>query len=269
MQGLTIDEKKIRGAVRSGIPLTITTHVLPHEVELYIGQVIAIFLQEVRREELQDYLVYCVQELAVNAKKANTKRVYFRERGLDLANPRDYEEGMRSFKEDTFSNLSHYLRLQKEQDLYIKLILQIKNSDITIEVRNNVTISAAEMNRIQQKMNWEHDDMKPLEDLLDDSEGAGLGLAILVQMLKKMSLGADSFTIGSTEKETIARICIPMDKEMVANFTALSAAIVAQVDSLPSFPENINRIQQLIRQPDANIVTIARKISMDPAITAH
>jgi putative nucleotidyltransferase with HDIG domain len=107
-----------------------------------------------------------------------------------------------------------------------------------------------------------------LGQILDDSEGAGLGLAILVLMLKKIGLDQHSFPIGSTEKETIARIRIPMDRGVVESFAALSATIVANVNSLPRFPENILRVQQLIRQPNADMGAIARKIAMDPAITA-
>ena len=148
LQILAVDEAKIRKAVQSGIPLTITTYTLPHEVEIYIEEVIAVFLRQVYREELKDYIVYCVQELAVNAKKANTKRVYFMERGLDLANPKDYQDGMASFKEDTLGNIAHYLKLQKENGLYIKLVLQIRNNLINIEVRNNVIITKTELARI-------------------------------------------------------------------------------------------------------------------------
>ncbi|WP_342632991.1 hypothetical protein [Leadbettera azotonutricia] len=74
---LVVDEAKVKKAVQSGIPLTVTTFTLPHEIEMYIEQVIAVFLKQVDQEKLKDYIVYCVQELAVNAKKANTKRVYF------------------------------------------------------------------------------------------------------------------------------------------------------------------------------------------------
>jgi hypothetical protein len=88
-QELTVDAGKIRKAVQAGIPLTITTYTLPHEIEVYVEQVLETFLREVGQEKLKDYLVYCVRELAVNAKKANTKRVYFMERGLDLQNPDD------------------------------------------------------------------------------------------------------------------------------------------------------------------------------------
>jgi putative nucleotidyltransferase with HDIG domain len=271
VQEMTVDETKVKKAIQSGMPLTITTYTLPHEIDIYIEHVIEIFLKQVDKENLMSYIVYCVQELAMNAKKANTKRIYFMERGLDLTNPKDYKEGMSSFKEDTLVNIGHYLQLQKEKGLYVRLVLQIKQNVIHIEVRNNVTITKTELIRIHDKLarSRQFDSLEDaLDQVLDDSEGAGLGLVIMVLMLKKIGLNEDSFDITSNEKETIARILIPMDTVMVENLSVLSASIVDCVNSLPQFPENILLVQKLIGDPKAEIANIARKISMDPAITA-
>src|SRR5215469_8405847 len=110
---LVVDEEKIKKAIQSGLPLTITTYTLPREIEIYIEQVIEVFLKQTNQLKLKDYIVYCVQELVVNAKKANTKRVFFSERGLDINDPDDYKQGMESFKEETLSHIAHYLQLQK------------------------------------------------------------------------------------------------------------------------------------------------------------
>ncbi|MDR3123881.1 MAG: HDOD domain-containing protein [Treponema sp.] len=270
-QELTVDEAKVKKAVQSGIPLIITTYTLPHEVEVYIDRVITAFLKQVQRENLKNYIVYCVQELAVNAKKANTKRIYFMEQGLDLNNPGDYKIGMATFMEDTLNNLGHYMQLQKEKGFYIKLVLQIKNNSITIEVRNNAIITAIELSRIHEKLKRarQYDSLEEvLGQVLDDTEGAGLGLVILALMLKKIGLNEDSFNIASSEKETIAQVRIPMDQTLVKNIAELSATIVENVNSLPRFPENILAVQRLIEDPKADIAGIARGISMDPAITA-
>jgi len=270
-QELVIDEGKVKKAVQSGIPLTITTFTLPHEIEIYIEQIISTFLKQLAQEKLRDYVVYCVQELTVNAKKANTKRVYFMERGLDLTNQDDYKEGMLAFKENTLSNIAHYLQLQKEKGLYIKLILQIKNNIIYIEVRNNVAVTKTELIRIHDKLarSRQYNNLEEaLSMVLDDSEGAGLGLVILVLMLKKMGLDEDCFDILGTEKETIARLVIPLDQTRLENLSALSTTIVDNITSLPQFPENILLVQKLINDPKSEMADIARQISMDPALTA-
>jgi putative nucleotidyltransferase with HDIG domain len=270
-QELVVDEAKIKKAVQSGIPLTITTYTLPHEIEMYITQVLASFLKIVGQNKLENYIVYCVQELAVNAKKANTKRVYFIERGLDLNSPDDYKVGMDSFKEDTLSNIGHYLKLQKEKGLYIKLIFQIKKNIINIEIRNNSAVTKTELIRIHDKLarSRQYESLEDaLSQVLDDSEGAGLGLVILVLMLKKIGLDEDCFDIIATDTETIARIIIPLDQTSVENLDILANAIVENVDSLPQFPENILMVQKLINDPKSEMTDIARQISMDPAFTA-
>jgi HD-GYP domain-containing protein (c-di-GMP phosphodiesterase class II) len=233
--------------------------------------VITVFLKLVNQESLKEYIVYCVQELAVNAKKANTKRVYFTERGLDLANSDDYKEGMLNFKENTLNNIAHYLQLQKEKGLYIRLILQIKKNIIHIEIRNNVAVTKNELIRIHDKLarSRQYNNLEDaLTQVLDDSEGAGLGLVILVLMLKKMGLDEDCFDILGTEKETIARLIIPLEQTRIENLSVLSDTIVNNVNSLPQFPENILLVQKLIGDPKSDMASIARQISMDPALTA-
>ena len=238
---------------------------------MYIEQVLDSFLRNVGHGKLKDYIVYCVQELAINAKKANTKRVYFTERGLDLENPDDYKTGMATFKEDTLSNIAHYLQLQREKGLYIKLILQIKQNVVNLEIRNNVAVTKTELIRIHDKLarSRQYNNLEDaLSQVLDDTEGAGLGLVIMVLMLKKIGLGEDSFDILATEKETVARIIIPLDHTQVENLSILAGAIVENVNSLPQFPENIIIIQKLINDPKSEMTDIARQISMDPALTA-
>ncbi|MDR1210767.1 MAG: HDOD domain-containing protein, partial [Spirochaetaceae bacterium] len=268
---LVVDEEKIKKAVQNGIPLTITTYTLPHEIEIYIEQVLTVFLRTAGQEKLKDYVVYCVQELAVNAKKANTKRVYFMERGLALDDPEDYKLGMINFKEETLGNITHYLRLQKEKGLYIKLSLQIKKNIIHIEIRNNVVITKTELIRIHDKLarSRQYNNLEDaLSQVLDDSEGAGLGLVILVLMLKKIGLDEDCFDILATEKETVARIVIPLEQTQVENVSFLANTVVENVNSLPQFPENILLVQKLINDPKSEMADIARQISMDPALTA-
>jgi putative nucleotidyltransferase with HDIG domain len=267
---LVVDEEKIKKAIKAGLPLTVTTYTLPKEIEIYLEQVIEVFLKHTNRVNLKDYVVYCVQELVVNAKKANTKRVYFMEHDLDINDPEDYKQGMENFKEETFNKIDYYLQLQKKKGLYIKVILQIKRDVIYIEIRNNAPATKMEQIRIHDKMARarQYNSMDDaLTSVLDDSEGAGLGIVILVLMLKKIGLEDEAFSIKTEEKETIASISIPLDAAMMENFSALSKAIVEDINSLPQFPENILLVQKLISDPGSDMISIARQISMDPALT--
>ena len=112
-----VDVSQIKRAAHNNIPLTIKTYTMPHDTELYIEQVLESFLSEIGHNSIFNPISYCVKELAVNAKKANTKRVYFSEKSLDINKSGDYESGMKNFKEDTLSNIDHKLMLQKESGL--------------------------------------------------------------------------------------------------------------------------------------------------------
>jgi putative nucleotidyltransferase with HDIG domain len=268
---LVVDEGKIKKAIQSGLPLTITTYTLPKEIEVYIEQVIDAFLRQTGQTKLKDYVAYCVQELVINAKKANTKRVFFLERGLDINNEDEYKQGMESIKKETIGNIDHYLQLQKEKGLYIKVILQIKRNIIYIEIRNNVKVTKTELLRIHDKIARSRQ-YENLEDALnqinDDSEGAGLGLVILVLMLKKIGLDDEYFIFHTTDKYTSAAISIPLDQTTLENISVLSNVIANNINELPHFPENIRLIQKLIADPDSDMTVIAKQISTDPALTA-
>ncbi len=266
-----IDKQKIIQAARNSIPLTIKTYTLPHETEAYLDEILGLFLKEMGQEKLKDPLSYCLRELAVNAKKANTKRVYFKEKELALGNDSEYETGMRTFKQETLDNINHYLKLQKDAGLYIKIIFHAKGRDLNLYVCNNTEITQKEQmrvfDRIARSRAFESLE-EALTTVLDDSEGAGLGIVILVLMLKKIGLDEEAFDIDTENGETVARVTIPMSKVRVENLEMISQEIVGEIDALPRFPENIVQLQGMISDPDAEISAIARQVSTDPALTA-
>ena len=134
---VTIDTSKIQKAIQAQIPLSITTYTVPHEMEVYMGDILTAFLAELNLSPMTEFLTYSLNELVTNAKKANTKRVYFAEKQLNINNIDDYNKGMETFKTETLDNINHYLELQKAQGLYIKLIMQARHNEIKIEVKNN------------------------------------------------------------------------------------------------------------------------------------
>ena len=69
---IPVDRNKIKQAVQMNIPISINTYTLPKETENYISDVAKVFLSVVHQDAIQDYIVYCLNELTTNAKKANT-----------------------------------------------------------------------------------------------------------------------------------------------------------------------------------------------------
>lgn len=271
-QKLIVDNEKIATAIRLGVPITITSYTLPRETEEYINDVIVEFLKQLYRPEIADYIMYYTKELTTNAKKANTKRVYFKEKGLDIHKIEDYEEGMKTFKEDTLANIEHYLKMQKDEGLYVKLSLQATQTDIILEVTNNVTLAKPEFKRIFDKV-VRAKQFSSLDEaftqVLDSTEGAGLGLVIMILMLKKMGLTEKAFETKVEKDITINRVTIPKDMEFKQQAEPLTKAIVEFIDDIPQFPENIMQIQRAINDPDSKITRIAQLISNDIGLSAE
>ena len=267
-----IDTEQVKRAARNSIPLSIKTYTLPHETEEYLEQILSIFLEEFGQEQIKDRIAYCLKELAVNAKKANTKRVFFKERALNLDAADEYEEGMKDFKQATLDNIGHYLELQKKEGYYIKVVFHARGQTFTVSIHNNVLISRKEQLRVYDRIARARafESMEEaLSTVLDDSEGAGLGIVIMVLMLKKIGLDEEAFDIDVEESETVARITIPYSQIHVEDLASLSREIVSEIDELPQFPDNIVYLQKLISDPESEISDVARQISMDPALTAE
>jgi len=268
---MTIDKEKVILAARNAAPLTIKTYTLPHDTEDQLENILDIFLKEMGRENLKDALFYCLRELAVNAKKANTKRVYFIEKGLDLGSDVQYQEGMKAFKQETLNNIDYFLQKQKEAGLYIKIVFHNQNNVFNLFIANNAEMTRKEQIRVYDRIarSRAFNTMEEaLATVLDDSEGAGLGLVILVLMLKRMGLSEDAFDIDVENGETIARLSIPMSDVRKDDINAISDQVISYINELPLFPENISALQNMINNPEIDIADISRSISTDPALTA-
>lgn len=271
-KNVNIDSEKIKTAIRTGIPISIKTYTLPHDMEVYMGEILSLFLTELNQPHMIQYLTYSLNELVVNAKKANTKRIYFQEKNLDIFNLDDYNIGMKTFKNDTLNNIKYYLQKQKDAGLYVKLILQIQNNTIKIEVKNNSKITPFELERINQKLAQakQFDSIQDaLTTVLDDSEGAGLGLVILILMLEKIGMSKENFQTITNDTETITRITLPLSEETQKEIDTISKEFSNAIQDLPQFPQNIEKLNKLLDSDDSKISDIANQISNDVALTGE
>lgn len=269
---LEVDLNKLRVAIKSGIPLVITTYTLPHDMEIYMSNVTSAFFHELQQDHMIQYVIYSQNELITNAKKANTKRIYFKEKELDVNNQKDYDEGMKTFKSETLSNINYYLVKQKQAGLYVKLILQYRNNKIRIEVHNNSTLTYFEYKRIHDKISRAQKYQsveETMSKILDDSEGAGLGLIIMILMLKKLGMNEDNFQTLCENGITKTRIILPLSKEVVQHKEIVSSEIKESIQNLPQFPEDINRLNKLLNDPNSKISDIAINISKNVTLTGE
>lgn len=266
-----IDTKKIITAIRKSVPITITSHKVSRQTEEYIENILNIILEDFGLTEVSDKISYCLRELIVNAKKANTKRVFFEDRGLDITHSEDYRKGMETFKEDTLSNIDYYLDLQEKAGYYVKVIFQARGHNLIISIKNNIEISKVEQARVFDrvaKARTYHSMEDAFSEIFDESEGAGLGVVIMVLMLKKMGLSEEAFDIVGQNGVTTASLVLPMSRVRLEGIELIIDEIVNGIESIPQFPENIQKLQKLMDSEDSSMMEMAKQISVDPAMTA-
>lgn len=200
--------------IREKRTLTVSTPSYSPRERDTIDRILGAFLVQAGMKGLKNKLTYCIHELAGNAKKANTKRIYFREKGLDIHDPGDYQEGMRGFKAETAERLAHYLERMKEEAMYIKFQVRLTGNGIRVWIRNNAELLPIEKTRIEEKLKAAraHECVADAYSLVEDgSEGAGLGIVMMVFMLANMGFGADALRIASRHGETVALLDLRND----------------------------------------------------------
>ena len=100
-----VDLERVRQAINNSEPLKFRTHAMPEEALKTLDGVLGMFLAEMEHGVLKEPMSYCLRELTGNAKKANAKRIYFKEKGLNIETKEDYERGMKDFRKETYSEI--------------------------------------------------------------------------------------------------------------------------------------------------------------------
>ncbi|HMV45873.1 MAG TPA: histidine kinase, partial [Leptospiraceae bacterium] len=94
-----------------------------------------------------------------------------------------------------------------------------KTAGMYVEVTNNTPVIKAEELRMREKMKkaMSYNDIAEFYmDNMDNTEGAGLGIALIMILMKNESLDPNLFRIVTKPTETIARIEIPFNSDYVS-----------------------------------------------------
>ena len=265
----TIDIKK---AVKASFPVTVTIEGPVHESFASVDTVIETSLRELGQEKVQEALSYCVKELILNAEKANAKRIYFEENGLSILNNKDYEKGMEGFRAALSANLDHFLQKLREKRVAIDVILVYSDGVLSVSVKNKGPLLPGEQARIKDRFDRARSSRSfsdALEMSLDHSEGAGLGIVMVLQFLKSIGLGEQALSVKEDNGTIVSSIVMPVLDVQLDQLRALARELIHHVESLPHFPETVVGLLRLTEEPNASVADISRQISPDPALTAE
>lgn len=270
MKSIFLTETDILDYIENNKPLVVKDFKLNRETEDYFVSILGYYLKSIGKEKIFDHLSYCLRELLNNGKKANTKRVFFTEESLDINSDQDYEKGMKFFKTKTISNIDHYLEIQEKKGLYIQLYFHIKDPYLNIIISNNSPLLKQEREKIITKITHAKT-FNSIEDafetVLDDTEGAGLGIVIMILMLRKIGIYDKNFAIVQENDLTHVRVAVPLSLVTEEDIESLSDVLVNEINTIPQFPDNIRILTKMIESSEVDFKKVSELIRKDPGLT--
>ncbi len=174
-----------------------------YDIEGRIGElirkIISLLLTRQNLDILTPEIYTCLKELAINASKANYKKLYDRhvssKEGITEKN--DYHKFLRMFREEISEHGNkNLLELARKADRYINIIFQSTLDSIEIWVTNNANISVVEKRQLLSKLKGHIFDDNSFENLDDElMEGAGFGINLILNILRQYSPGSEPLQV--------------------------------------------------------------------------
>ncbi len=213
-------EQNLRLILNNSEELTLQSSKINEKVEKYIQHTLRMVLQKHDREDLLDMLYTITKELVINGVKANQKRIFFEDQGLDINVDADYEKGITLFKQEFSSTMNEdYGRKARERNIYVKIFLTFNEDGMSVEVENNTPVAEIEERRLREKIKKSmgyNDIAEFYMDNMDNTEGAGLGIALIIILLKGQNIDPNLFRIVTLAEKTVARVEIPFTENYVS-----------------------------------------------------
>jgi HD-like signal output (HDOD) protein len=264
--------EKYNEALHSGDDVLIQFRHFSTDAETALVKLTRRFLEYHDQLYIKETVMTVLRELINNAVKANIKRLYFFLNKLNINNAAEYTRGMDNFKKDTYqSDDKKYFNSLLNSDFYVQVVFTASVDFLNISILNSALILESELEKINSRIAkaYKYDDIsEAFEDILDDTEGAGLGLVMIAMLLKNSGLSTEALRIEKIEGMTRAVISIPRMHLKNITDVKITDEILNEIKSLPAFPDNIKEIQTLCSMPDASLKKIADKISCDPGLAA-
>lgn len=205
---------KIDDAIEKFQPIKIRLYALLPKTEEELNYITTKILDMAERDDLISAVYTAVKELALNGAKANIKRIFFEEQKVNLDNDEEYNQNLKGFKAELNTSKIHdYAIKAKDRNLYVDVNFDYTKDRLILKVVNNSALSKQEDERIRKKFKDgnKYDNIAEFYmDTMDNAEGAGMGITLIMMLLKSEGIDPHLFTIVSDfQTKTEAKLEFP------------------------------------------------------------
>lgn len=171
-----------------------------------LEEILLSMLRKQSREDLLDAFFPLAKELIVNASKANLKHAM--RRMSDSVTPAELGAAL-SGRSEAFRRLALAAR---EMGMWVRIKSFVDEDGVYLLIKNNVPIAPDDDERIRTKLALAMQCENLAEYYLaqaGEQEGAGIGFAMIITVLKGIGLDGKHLTIGVENGCTVSRLHLP------------------------------------------------------------
>jgi hypothetical protein len=211
MNSLNIEASEFLGLFHSGQTVRIPfQQVTPIEMD-YVRKLTETLLQEKKLTQFYAFTHTVIKEFLQNGVKATQKRIYFKNNGLDI--DKNHKHAIEQFKESISNGNIHSHLLTDDMEFIVELSFrEVDNKSILISVRNHGEMNAGEIKNVNfmiERGRRTNEVSDLLSDETSNKEGGGLGLSMIVILMKKLGLTPDCLYYEVKDSFTCFNIRIP------------------------------------------------------------
>lgn len=201
-------------AIKNENDIVFVTYSALENTEEKIKFALAKILERHNREEIFTPIYSCIKELIANATKAIAKKILIDEG--KISNPDDPVEVVKQIRSILNEEaLLEYGLKAKTKNLSTRIYLRVHNKNLLIEVINNLPLAEREINKITEKIEKasKYDNIAEfyMENPDPEAEGMGLGISMIVVLLKNIDITYKNFIVTTDRNEkTYAKILVPL-----------------------------------------------------------
>ena len=211
MNSHNIESAEFLRIFHSGQPVVIKfQQVSPLDMD-HVRKVTETLLEEKKLTHFFAFAHTVIKEFLQNGVEATQKRIFFKNNGLDI--DKNHKQAIEQFKESMSNGDIHTHLLMEGMEFLVELSFQeVNKNSILIVVRNHGEMNASEIKNVNFMIDRGRK-TNEVSDLLSDEtsnkEGGGLGLSMIVILMKKLGLTPDCLYYEVKDSFTSFNVRIP------------------------------------------------------------